>query len=151
MDLSFTIADGPRQRIILRSESRGNHDHNLLSQFRGFPNMEGQVPVFISPRNRVARLYPQVLGSLFVASYVSQGYGGGTQPRLHTGSELVNLTVFKITPRRGPHRKHSSSIVACSFISAGSFLLSRCSEAALSLFACCIATVVVAVCIEVLA
>jgi hypothetical protein len=44
---------------------------------RDSPNLEGQVPVFISPRNRVARLYPQVLGSLFVASYDSQGYGGG--------------------------------------------------------------------------
>jgi hypothetical protein len=29
------------------------------------PNLEGQVPVFISPRNRVAQLYPQALGSLF--------------------------------------------------------------------------------------
>jgi hypothetical protein len=28
-----------------------------------------QVPVFIFPRNRVAQLYPQALGSLFVASY----------------------------------------------------------------------------------
>jgi hypothetical protein len=27
-------------------------------------NLEGQVPVFISPRNRVAQLYPQALGSL---------------------------------------------------------------------------------------
>jgi hypothetical protein len=26
------------------------------------PNLEDQVPVFISPRNRVARLYPQALG-----------------------------------------------------------------------------------------
>jgi hypothetical protein len=33
-----------------------------------------KVPVFISPRNRVAQLYPQTLGSLFVASYDSQGY-----------------------------------------------------------------------------
>jgi hypothetical protein len=28
------------------------------------PNLEGQVPVFISPRNRVAQLYPLALGSL---------------------------------------------------------------------------------------
>jgi hypothetical protein len=35
--------------VILRSESRGNHDHILLSQIRDFPNMEGQVSVFISP------------------------------------------------------------------------------------------------------
>jgi hypothetical protein len=34
-----------------------------------YPNLEGQVPVFISPRNRVAQLYPQALGSLSVAFY----------------------------------------------------------------------------------
>jgi hypothetical protein len=71
--------------VIHRSESRGTHDHILLPQIRDSPNLEGQVPVFISPRNRVARLYPQALGSLFVASYNSQGYGGGIRPRLHTG------------------------------------------------------------------
>jgi hypothetical protein len=48
--------------VILRSESRGTHDHILLSQIRDSPNMEGQVPVFTSPMNRVARLYPQALG-----------------------------------------------------------------------------------------
>jgi hypothetical protein len=48
-------------------------------------NLEGQVPVFISPRNRVAQLYPRALGSIFVASYDSQGYGGGILTRLHTG------------------------------------------------------------------
>jgi hypothetical protein len=48
-------------------------------------NLEGQVPVFISPRNRVAQLYPRALGSLSVASYDSQGYGGGILSRLHTG------------------------------------------------------------------
>jgi hypothetical protein len=37
------------------------------------PNLEGQVPLFISPRNRVAQVYPRALGSLFVASYDSQG------------------------------------------------------------------------------
>jgi hypothetical protein len=45
--------------------------------------MEGQVPVFITPRNSVAQLYPQTLGSLFVASYDSQGNGGGIQTLLH--------------------------------------------------------------------
>jgi hypothetical protein len=49
------------------------------------PNLEGQVPVFISPGNRVAQLYPRALGSLFVASYDSQGYGGGILTRFHTG------------------------------------------------------------------
>jgi hypothetical protein len=71
--------------VILRSESRGTHDHSLLSQIRESPNLEDQAPVFISPRNRVGRLCPQALGYLFVASYDSQGYGGGIGPRLHKG------------------------------------------------------------------
>jgi hypothetical protein len=70
---------------ILGSESRGTHDHILLSQIRDSPNLEGQIPVFISPRNRVAQLYPQAPGSIFVASYESQGYGGGIRPRFYTG------------------------------------------------------------------
>jgi hypothetical protein len=69
-------------KIIPMSESRGTHDHILLSQIRDSPNLESQVPVFISPSNRVAQLYPQTLGSLSVASD-SQGYGGGIQPCLH--------------------------------------------------------------------
>jgi hypothetical protein len=48
------------------------------------PNLEGQVPVFISSRNRVAQLYPRALGSLFVASHDSQGYGGGILTHLHS-------------------------------------------------------------------
>jgi hypothetical protein len=42
--------------------------------------MEGQVPVFISPRNKVAQIYPQALGYLSVASYDSQGRGGAFYP-----------------------------------------------------------------------
>jgi hypothetical protein len=69
--------------VILRSESRRTHDHILLSQIRHSPNLEGQVLVFLSPMSRVARLYPQALGSPFVASYDSKGYGGGIRTRLH--------------------------------------------------------------------
>jgi hypothetical protein len=45
-------------------------------------NLEGQIPVFISPRNSVAQLYRQALGSLFVASYYSQRNGAehGSEP-----------------------------------------------------------------------
>jgi hypothetical protein len=86
MGLSFTIAAGPRQRI-LRSESRGINGHILLSQIRDFPNLEGQVPILISPRNRVAQLYPQALGSLSFASYHSTG------PRLH---KRVKIAYFRI-------------------------------------------------------
>jgi hypothetical protein len=45
--------------VILRSESRGTHDHILLSQIRDYLNLEGQVSVFISLENRVALLYPR--------------------------------------------------------------------------------------------
>jgi hypothetical protein len=44
--------------VILGPESHGTHDHILLSQIRVSPNLEGRVPVFIAPRNRVAKLYP---------------------------------------------------------------------------------------------
>jgi hypothetical protein len=57
--------------VILRSETRGTHGQILLSHIGDSPSLEGQVPAFISPRNRVAQLYPQALGSLFVASYDS--------------------------------------------------------------------------------
>jgi hypothetical protein len=71
--------------VILRSKFHRTHFHILLSQIRDSPNLEGQVPVFISPRNRVAQLYSQALGPLLVASYDSQGYSGGIRSRLHTG------------------------------------------------------------------
>jgi hypothetical protein len=60
--------------VILGSEARRTRDHILLSQIRDSANLECQVPVFISPNNRVAQLYPQALGSHFVASCDSQGY-----------------------------------------------------------------------------
>jgi hypothetical protein len=54
-------------------------------KIRDYPNLESDVPIFISSRNRVAQLYPQSLGSHFVASYDSQGYGGGIRTLLHVG------------------------------------------------------------------
>jgi hypothetical protein len=50
-----------------------------VSQIWDSSNLEGQVPVFMSPSNRVAQLYPRALGSLYVASYNSQGYSGGSR------------------------------------------------------------------------
>jgi hypothetical protein len=75
--------------VTLRSESRGIHDHILLSLIRDSSNLQGQIAVFLSPRNRVARLYPQALGSFLVTSYDSQGYGGGIRPRLHSGYSVT--------------------------------------------------------------
>jgi hypothetical protein len=71
-------------RVILESDSHGNHDLVLRSEIRDSPNLEGQVTVFISPRNTVAQLYLQALGSIFFASYDSQGCGGGIRSRLYT-------------------------------------------------------------------
>jgi hypothetical protein len=53
------------------------------------PNLEDQIPVFMSPSDMVAQLYSQALGSLSVAIYDSQGYGGGIITRLHTGTVLL--------------------------------------------------------------
>jgi hypothetical protein len=44
--------------VILASEARKTHDQILLSQIQDSPNLEGQVPVFMSSRNRVDLLYP---------------------------------------------------------------------------------------------
>jgi hypothetical protein len=80
--------------VILRFESRGTHDHILLPQIRDSPNLEGQVPIFISPRDKVTQLYPQALGSLFVASYDTQGYSEGILSRLHAGySQKMDLFI----------------------------------------------------------
>jgi hypothetical protein len=57
------------------------------------PNLEDQVPVFRSPSDRVAQLYPQSSGSLFVAFYDSQGYGGGVPTRLHAGTSCFIPTI----------------------------------------------------------
>jgi hypothetical protein len=79
--------------VILRAESRGAYYHILLCQIRDYPKLVGQVPVFISPRNGVALLYSQALGSLFVASYDSQGYGGGI-PHMGVLCNCFHFCVF---------------------------------------------------------
>jgi hypothetical protein len=66
--LSFKLLLALATAVILGYESRGTHDCILLSQIRDTTNLVGQVPAFISPRNRVAQLYPQAPGSPFVAS-----------------------------------------------------------------------------------
>jgi hypothetical protein len=67
MGLSFTIAAGPRQR----------------SQILG-PSPVGLVAIFYCLKFET---------SFFVASYDSQGYGGGIRPRLHTGVALLCLSL----------------------------------------------------------
>jgi hypothetical protein len=74
MRLSFTIATGTRQRS--HSQARVPQDswsHFTVSGSR-FPQSAGSGSRIYSPRNRVAQLYTQGLGFLFVASYDSKGY-----------------------------------------------------------------------------
>jgi hypothetical protein len=68
---SLQLLLAPSSAVILRSDFHRTRDHILLSQIRDFPNLEGQVPVFISPSIRMAQLYPEALGSFFIASCVS--------------------------------------------------------------------------------
>jgi hypothetical protein len=56
--------------------------------------MEEQVPVFVYLKNRVAQLYPPAMGSLYVASYDSQGYDEGILTRLHTVRGRVTLRLI---------------------------------------------------------
>jgi hypothetical protein len=70
---------GIARAVTLGSEFRRTHDH-IWDAF----SLEGKVPVFISSRSRVTQLYLRALGSLFVASYDSQGYSGGILTLLHT-------------------------------------------------------------------
>jgi hypothetical protein len=66
--------------VTLMSKPRRTHGHILLSHLR-LP----QVPVFISPRNRVAQLYPRALCSFLSPLRTCRDYGGGILTRLHTG------------------------------------------------------------------
>jgi hypothetical protein len=86
--------------VTVGSESLGTHDHILMSQIRDSPNLEGQVPVFI-PRRKVSQLCLKALGSLLVASYVSQGDGGGIRTRLHTDNICQYNYSYK-TPETRP-------------------------------------------------
>jgi hypothetical protein len=67
--------------VILRSESHGNHDHVSLSRL---PQLGGPGPRLYIPQEQGDPVTPQALGSLFVVTYDTQGYGGGIRTRLHT-------------------------------------------------------------------
>jgi hypothetical protein len=69
--------------VTLGSNSRRTHGNILLS------NLECQVPVLLSSRNRVVQLYTRALDSLSAAPYDSQGYVGGILTRLHTGESVT--------------------------------------------------------------
>jgi hypothetical protein len=53
--LSFNLLLGLASAVFLGCEYRGTHDNILLSDSS---NLQGQIAVFLSPRNRVAQLLP---------------------------------------------------------------------------------------------
>jgi hypothetical protein len=125
--------------VILKSDCRGTHDHILLSQIRDSPNLEGQVPVFISPRNRVAWLYPQALGSFSSPPTIRRATVEVFKPASTQDTELSTvycpaynisaLTVYKTI------RFHCSSpnvsLLRFCCPEMGTYLQSRCLETSL--------------------
>jgi hypothetical protein len=59
----------------------------------------------MSSSDRVAQLYPQALGSLFVAFYDSQGYGGGILTRLPPHGYYIMSGLLILT---GAYRRNDS-------------------------------------------
>jgi hypothetical protein len=55
-----------------------------LSALRQTRNLQDKVPVFMSPSDRVAQIYPQAPGPLFVAFYDLHGCDVRILTRLHT-------------------------------------------------------------------
>jgi hypothetical protein len=97
--------------VILRSESRRSHHHILLSQIRDSPKPGGPCPrIYIPPGKRVAQLYPQAQGYLFIASYHSQGYVGGIRP----SPPLVPLITTRHALRR--KRRFQQFLYSCVWI-----------------------------------
>jgi hypothetical protein len=111
--------------IILVSESCGSYDHILLAQIQDSPNLEGHVPVFISPRNRVTQLYPQALDSFFVTTYNSQGYSGGIWTCLHAENSqcTINFLCSLSMDHTENTNSNSPSIVACTYCLAMALVL----------------------------
>jgi hypothetical protein len=75
---------GLARAVTLGSKFRGPHDHILLSHLR-LPQLGGPGPSIYIPQEQGGLAIPLGTPFPFVASYDSQGYGGGILTRLHTG------------------------------------------------------------------
>jgi hypothetical protein len=107
--------------VILRSVSRGIYDHILRSPIWDLPNMEGQVPVFMSSRNRVAQLYPQALGYWPTTVLPNTSYNH-----------------FARTPRKTPSYIAQNACLLVRYLAIDVLLLSAC-VAGMCLPTCCVA------------
>jgi hypothetical protein len=85
MGLSFTTAAGPRPRNhSLVIVPRDSLPHFTVSDSR-LPKHGGTSPRIYIPKEQASPAIHPGTGFLFVASYDSQGDGGGILLRLHTG------------------------------------------------------------------
>jgi hypothetical protein len=101
--------------VILRSESRGTHDHILRSQIQTTSTSRARSP-YLYPPGTGGPVIPQALVYLFVASYDSQAYGGDIRPIENTRCSAMDVWE--------PHRKHLCSfqegVFFCTLLSSGS-------------------------------
>jgi hypothetical protein len=96
--LSFTIAAGPRQCSHSRVwVPRDSWPHFTVSDSR-LPKFRGPGPRIYIPQGQGGPVIPPVTGSLFVASYHSQGCGGGIQTCLHARA-LTDSNNWITSPR----------------------------------------------------
>jgi hypothetical protein len=105
--MSVATAAGPLQSSHSHDRVPRTHDRILLSQIQDSPNLEGQVPVFISPRNRVTRLYPPGTAFLFRRLLRPAGLWWN-----YSNCPSLALVVL-ITLLHGPGRKHRFQQYLC--------------------------------------
>jgi hypothetical protein len=86
--LSFTIAAGPRQRSHSQIRVPQNSWWYFTLSDSRLPQPGGPGPRIYLPKEQGGPVIPPGTGFLFVASYDTQGYGGGIRPRLHKESSL---------------------------------------------------------------
>jgi hypothetical protein len=125
MGLPFTIDAGPPQ--CSHSQIRMPRDswpHFTVSNSR-LPHSWGPGPRIYTAKEQGGPVRPQALDSLFFASYDSQGYGGGIQPRLYTFLSVL-VSVWYDEGRIDNSASDSSYIVPCVFVAAGRCLSGRC-------------------------
>jgi hypothetical protein len=93
--------------LSLRSKSPGTHSHVLLSHLRPYlgvsyeilPSLEGQVPVFITRRNRVAHLEFILRSTVSRLVHLGIGPPFGTHDQILSFSSFLFDNYFVVLPR----------------------------------------------------
>jgi hypothetical protein len=106
MGLSFTTVAGPRQRSHSRLRvPQESWPHFTVSDSR-LPQPRGPGTRICIPQEQGGPVIPQELGSLYVAPYNLQGYGGGILTHLHTGVFFLAAWDPRYIALGWNHRKH---------------------------------------------